>query len=137
MADTFDEGEYKRTLDAKAQRTLAEASQTARLPFPTMDIERGPYLYRNIVSQDELSDLQANIDFFVSKLTTRLKQHEAALRSEHKLEGLKTKEERDASCYKNAKWADLNESVDNYKVLSNRCVQLGWILKNNYGYVSK
>lgn len=134
---SYEDGEYARRLDQSAQQLLGAARLVVKQDFPSHPGETRAFLMANIAMQEELSNMQANVDFFATKMTTKLRIHEASVRSEHKMEGLKTKEERDAACYKNAKWADLNETVENYRVLSTRIVALQWMLKNNYGYVAK
>lgn len=89
-----------------------------------------PYVNNNLQLQNWLNQKRVEFDYIYTLKRTEVFSLEASLRSDLKDDGIKSVEERTVSCYKNSKYAQKREELDNYQLISEHLKSLEWSLKS-------
>lgn len=89
-----------------------------------------PYVNTNLQLQNWLNQKRVEFDYIHIVKRTEVFSIEAGIRADLKDEGIRSTEERTVFCYKNSKYAQKREELDNYQLVSEHLKSLEWSLKS-------
>lgn len=89
-----------------------------------------PYVNTNLQLQNWLNQKRVEFDYVYTVKRTEVFSIEAGIRADLKDEGIRSTEERTVFCYKNSKYAQKREELDNYQLISEHLKSLEWSLKS-------
>lgn len=127
--------QYHDALKTKETEVLFSASQLLDSPLPTTPAEQGVYAFHNLRLQNLVNELRTRVEWAKHGRTSTLRQTEVTLLRDAREDGVRDKAEREASCYKNAKWRDINDTVVQLTLLAERLKSVEWMLKSGLSFV--
>ena len=128
---------YQAVLGKKEIEIVQDAENFLSRPLPSNSAERNAYAFHNLRIQNLINQLKANVSWARHGRRNTLKVTENKLRGEAREDGAKDKDERATYCYNNAKWRDINDSVEKLNTMHERLHSMEWMLKSGLQYVGK
>lgn len=120
-------------LDVNFAKQYNEAIAFLKLPIPNIKDSNGKvFASQNLQLQNEIDNSKAQISFLISFKKSTLFKEKQSLYSNAKDEGFKTAGEREAYCYSDAKYSELDKEYTALQILHDRLSSIQWFLKNQY-----
>jgi hypothetical protein len=116
---------------------LAAASQLLDRPLPQTPADTQAYAYHNLRLQNAVNDLRMKVKWARHGRNTLKLQLENKLRRDARDDGVRDKEERETFCHKNPQWRELNDTVVQLSLTSDRLESVEWMLKSGMSFVEK